>query len=57
MTDKEKEIQGVYTKYAKQGLKDCKNMTIEEEKEYIKKNEPKMKKEIEEIIRKYNTQK
>lgn len=57
MTDKEREIQAVYTKYAKQGLKDCENMTVEEEKKYIDENEPKMKAEIQEIIKKYDIQK
>ena len=56
MTDKEKEIQEVYTKYAKQGLKDCENMTIDEEKKYIDENEPKMKEEIKKILDKYSTQ-
>ena len=56
MTNKEKEIQEVYTKYAKQGLKDCENMTIEEEKKYIDENEPKMKEEIKKILDKYSTQ-
>ena len=53
MTEQEKEIQAVYEKYATQGLKDCKNMTIEEEKKYIDKMEPKMKEEVEKIIKKY----
>lgn len=53
MTDKEKEIQAIYTKYAKQGLKDCKNMSIEEEKKYIDKMQPKMVAEIKEVIKKY----
>lgn len=53
MTNKEKEIQEVYIKYAKRKLEDCKNMTIEEEKKYIDENEPKMRKEIKQIIEKY----
>ncbi len=43
MNSKEKEIQAVYEKYATQGLKDCKNMIVEEEKIYIDKMEPKIK--------------
>lgn len=57
MTDKEKEIQATYTKYAKKALSDCENMTIEEEKKYIDENESKMKSEIQKIIKKYDTQK
>ncbi len=57
MTDKEKEIQETYRKYAKKALIDCKDMTVEEEKKYIDENEPKMKREIQQIIEKYNTQK
>ncbi len=57
MTNKEKEIQDVYKKYGTKALKDCKNMTIEEEKKYIDENEPKMKEEIKKIIEKYSTQK
>ena len=53
MTNKEKEIQDVYIKYADKKLEDCKNMTIEEEKKYIDENEPKMKEEIRKIIEKY----
>lgn len=57
MTDKEKEIQEIYRKYAKKALIDCKDMTVEEEKKYIDANEPEMEKEIQEIIKKYSTQK
>lgn len=57
MTDKEKEIQMIYTKYAKRALIDCKNMTVEQEKKYIDENESKMKAEIQKIIKKYSTQK
>ena len=57
MTDKEKEIQMIYTKYSKRALIDCKNMTVEQEKKYIDENESKMKAEIQKIIKKYNTQK
>lgn len=53
MTDKEKEIQAIYTKYAKTFLEKSKNMTPEEEKKYIDENEPKMFQEIKEIIEKY----
>ena len=53
MTDKEKEIQAVYEKYAAKGLKDCKNMSVEEEKKYIDKWQPIMEKEIEKVIEKY----
>jgi len=58
MTDKEKEIQAVYTKWAKKAFEETKNMNVEEEKKYIDKNEPKMKQEIKNIIEKYkNTEK
>ncbi len=53
MTDKEREIQQCYTKWAEKGLKDRRNMTIEEEKKYIDENEPKMRAEIREIVKKY----
>lgn len=52
--DEKKEIQSVYTKYAKQGLKACKNMTPSEESEYDKKELPKMVEELENIKQKYN---
>ncbi len=51
---KEKEIQDIYRKYGKKALKDCKEMSIEEEKKYIKKEEIKMKKEIQKIEEKYS---
>lgn len=57
MTNKEKEIQEIYQKYADKMLEDCKNMSVEEEKKYIDENEPKMKKEIKKVIEKYSTQK
>lgn len=53
MTEQEKEIQAIHGKYAKKMLKDCKNMTVEEEKQYIRKWQPIMDKEIEEVIKKY----
>ena len=53
MTDKEREIQQCYTKWGRKSLKDCRNMTIEEEKKYIDENEPKMRAEIREIVKKY----
>ena len=53
MTEQEKEIQSCYEKYAKQGLKDTNGMTVDEEKKYIDKIEPRMKREIKEIIKKY----
>lgn len=55
--NKGKEIQAIYTKYAKKALKDCNGMSIEEEKRYIDKKEKEMKKELEEVIEKYNTKK
>ena len=54
MSDKEKEIQACYEKYGKQCLKDTKGMSIEDEKRYIDENEPKMIKELKEIIKKYD---
>ena len=51
--NKGKEIQAIYTKYAKEALKDCDGMSIEEEKRYIDKKE--MKKELQELIKKYST--
>lgn len=35
MTDKEKEIQAVYTKWAEKSLKDTRNMSVEEEKNIL----------------------
>ena len=35
--NKGKEIQAIYTKYAKEALKNCDGMSIEEEKRYIDK--------------------
>ena len=53
--NKGKEIQLIYTKYAKEALKDCDGMSIEEEKRYIDKKEKEMKKELQEVIKKYRT--
>lgn len=53
--NKGKEIQAIYTKYAKEALKDCDGMSIEEEKRYIDKKEKEMKKELQEVIKKYST--
>lgn len=53
MTEQEKEIQACYEKYGKQCLKDTKGMSVEEEKRYIDENEPKMIKELKEIVKKY----
>ena len=54
MSEKEKnEIKALYTKYAKQGLIDCKNMTPEEEKKYVEKKEKEMLAELEKIKKKY----
>ena len=53
MDDKQKEIQAICSKYGKKALEDCKDMTVEEEKKYIEKWEPIMKKEIEKVIKKY----
>lgn len=56
MNDEEKkEIKELYTKYAKQGLIDCKNMTEKEEFEYSKQKEKELKKELEKIRKKYST--
>ena len=41
--NKGKEIQAIYTKYAKEALKNCDGMSIEEEKRYIDKKEKEMK--------------
>ena len=46
--NKVKEIQAIYTKYAKEALKNCDGMSIEEE-------EKEMKKELQEVIKKYST--
>lgn len=53
--EEKKEIKELYTKYAKQGLIDCKNMTEEEESEYSKQKEKELKKELEKIRKKYST--
>ena len=53
--NKGKEIQAIYTKYAKEALKDCDGMSIEGEKRYIDKKEKEMKKELQEVIKKYST--
>lgn len=53
MTEKEKEIQSIYQKYADKGLIECKNMTAQEQKKYSKEQEPKMIEEIKKVIEKY----
>lgn len=55
MTEKQKEINEIYRRYARQGYEATKNMTIEEEKKYIDETEPKMKKELQEVEKKYST--
>ena len=55
--EEKKEIKELYTKYAKKGLVDCKNMPPEEEKKYIENKEKEIKEELEKIKLKYSTQK
>lgn len=58
MSDEEKEeIKNLYTEYAKLGLKECKNMSQEEEYEYSKKKEKEIIDKLEKIKEKYSTQK
>lgn len=57
MSEEEKsEISALYTKYAKQGLADCKDMTPEEEKKYVEEKEKEILNELEKIKKKYSTQ-
>lgn len=53
--EQKREIQKVYEKWAKKTLKECKNMTPTEEREYIKNNESLMFEELEKLKEKFST--
>lgn len=58
MSNEEKEeIKTLYTKYAQLGLKECKNMSQDEEYEYSKEKEKEIKEKLKKIKEKYSTQK
>lgn len=53
--EEKKEIQEVYAKFAKEGLKERDGMTQEEEKKYSEKKEKEIIKELEKIKKKYSS--
>lgn len=55
--EEKEEIKKLYTEYAKLGLKECKNMSQEEEYEYSKEKEKEIIDKLEKIKEKYSTQK